>query len=92
MQTLLQAKYSVIFIVVFSPSPVSLQSIDWEALLARKIKPPFVPIIKSREDISNFDEEFTVEAPMLTPPRELRPLTQKDQEAFKDFDYVSNAC
>ncbi|XP_054832004.1 serine/threonine-protein kinase N1-like isoform X2 [Eublepharis macularius] len=68
------------------------RSIEWEALLARKIKPPFVPVIKGREDISNFDEEFTAEAPMLTPPRELRPLTQKDQDAFKDFDYVSNAC
>ncbi|XP_048345755.1 serine/threonine-protein kinase N1 isoform X2 [Sphaerodactylus townsendi] len=68
------------------------RSIDWEALLARKIKPPFVPVIKCREDISNFDEEFTAEAPVLTPPRELRPLTQKDQDAFKDFDYVSNAC
>ncbi|XP_060096689.1 serine/threonine-protein kinase N1 isoform X2 [Heteronotia binoei] len=68
------------------------RSTEWEALLARNIKPPFVPIIKGREDISNFDEEFTAEAPMLTPPRELRPLTQKDQDAFKDFDYVSNAC
>ncbi|XP_042305209.1 serine/threonine-protein kinase N1 isoform X1 [Sceloporus undulatus] len=68
------------------------RSIDWEALLARKIKPPFVPVIKGREDISNFDEEFTAEAAMLTPPRESRPLTQKEQDAFKDFDYVSNAC
>ncbi|XP_044309565.1 serine/threonine-protein kinase N1 isoform X1 [Varanus komodoensis] len=68
------------------------RSIDWEALLTRKIKPPFVPVIKGREDISNFDEEFTAEAAMLTPPRESRPLTQKEQDSFKDFDYVSNAC
>uniref|UniRef100_A0A8D0BCN0 protein kinase C n=1 Tax=Salvator merianae TaxID=96440 RepID=A0A8D0BCN0_SALMN len=68
------------------------RSIDWEALLARKIKPPFVPVIKGREDISNFDEEFTAEAAMLTPPRESRPLTQKEQDAFKDFDYVCNTC
>ncbi|XP_053159881.1 serine/threonine-protein kinase N1 isoform X2 [Hemicordylus capensis] len=68
------------------------RTIEWEALLARKIKPPFVPVVKGREDISNFDEEFTAEAPMLTPPRESRPLTQKEQDAFKDFDYVSGAC
>nr|XP_060620373.1 serine/threonine-protein kinase N1 isoform X1 [Anolis sagrei ordinatus] len=68
------------------------RSIEWEALLARKIKPPFVPVIKGREDISNFDEEFTAEAALLTPPRESRPLTQKEQDSFKDFDYVSNAC
>ncbi|XP_063148597.1 serine/threonine-protein kinase N1 isoform X1 [Candoia aspera] len=68
------------------------RSIEWEALLARKIKPPFVPVIKGREDISNFDEEFTTEAAVLTPPRESRPLTQKEQDAFKDFDYVSSVC
>ncbi|XP_070595694.1 serine/threonine-protein kinase N1 isoform X1 [Erythrolamprus reginae] len=68
------------------------RSIEWEALLARKIKPPFVPVIKGREDISNFDEEFTAEAAVLTPPRESRPLTQREQDAFKDFDYVSSAC
>ncbi|XP_026552045.1 serine/threonine-protein kinase N1 isoform X1 [Pseudonaja textilis] len=68
------------------------RSIEWEALLARKIKPPFVPVIKGREDISNFDEEFTAEAAVLTPPRESRPLTQKEQDAFKDFDYVSSVC
>ncbi|XP_058024644.1 serine/threonine-protein kinase N1 isoform X1 [Ahaetulla prasina] len=68
------------------------RSIEWEALLARKMKPPFVPVIKGREDISNFDEEFTAEAAVLTPPRESRPLTQKEQDAFKDFDYVSSVC
>ncbi|ETE73557.1 Serine/threonine-protein kinase N2, partial [Ophiophagus hannah] len=68
------------------------RSIEWEALLARKIKPPFVPVIKGCEDISNFDEEFTTEAAVLTPPRESRPLTQKEQDSFKDFDYVSSVC
>uniref|UniRef100_A0A8C7DZ88 protein kinase C n=1 Tax=Naja naja TaxID=35670 RepID=A0A8C7DZ88_NAJNA len=68
------------------------RSIEWEALLARKIKPPFVPVIKGCEDISNFDEEFTAEAAVLTPPRESRPLTQKEQDSFKDFDYVSSVC
>lgn len=68
------------------------RTIEWEALLARKVKPPFVPAIKGREDISNFDEEFTAEAPRLTPPRESRPLSQEEQDAFKDFDCVFSAC
>ncbi|XP_067419536.1 serine/threonine-protein kinase N1 isoform X2 [Emydura macquarii macquarii] len=68
------------------------RAIDWEALLARRLPPPFVPIIKGREDISNFDEEFTAEAPALTPPREPRPLTAAEQEAFRHFDYLSDAC
>nr|XP_033779945.1 serine/threonine-protein kinase N1 isoform X1 [Geotrypetes seraphini] len=68
------------------------KTIDWEALLARRLRPPFVPLLKWREDTSNFDEEFTAEMPALTPPREPRLLTQKEQDLFKDFDYISDAC
>lgn len=68
------------------------RNIDWAALLAREMKPPFVPTIKGREDVSNFDEEFTAEEPNLTPPREPRVLIQKEQDMFRDFDYVSDLC
>uniref|UniRef100_A0A3Q3EW79 protein kinase C n=1 Tax=Labrus bergylta TaxID=56723 RepID=A0A3Q3EW79_9LABR len=65
---------------------------DWEALLQRKVLPPFVPTIGSKVDISNFDVEFTAEPPALTPPRERRVLTRKEQDHFKDFDYISDLC
>lgn len=65
---------------------------DWEALLLRKLPPPFLPSIGGSEDVSNFDEEFTTEAPNLTPPREPRVLSRKDQDSFRDFDYVSDLC
>ncbi|XP_031419603.2 serine/threonine-protein kinase N1-like isoform X1 [Clupea harengus] len=68
------------------------RNIDWEALLLRKVPPPFLPCIVGKEDVSNFDEEFTSEAPALTPPREPRSLSRKDQDCFKDFDYVSDLC
>uniref|UniRef100_A0A3Q2ZAS0 protein kinase C n=1 Tax=Kryptolebias marmoratus TaxID=37003 RepID=A0A3Q2ZAS0_KRYMA len=68
------------------------RNMDWEALLQRKVPPPFVPSIGSKEDVSNFDEEFTTEPPALTPPREPRVLTRKDQDSFRDFDYVSDLC
>ncbi|XP_010887544.1 serine/threonine-protein kinase N1 isoform X3 [Esox lucius] len=68
------------------------RGLDWEALLQRKLPPPFVPSIKGREDVSNFDEEFTTEPPALTPPREPRTLSRKDQDSFRDFDYVSDLC
>lgn len=79
---------SPIFSSLFPP----LQTMDWEALLQRKVPPPFLPSITGKEDISNFDEEFTTEAPTLTPPREPRTLSRKDQESFRDFDYVSDLC
>ncbi|XP_048473811.1 serine/threonine-protein kinase N1 [Rhincodon typus] len=68
------------------------REIDWQALLAKKVKPPFVPTIRDREDVSNFDEEFTAEEATLTPPREPRILTEKEQIMFKEFDYVSKYC
>ncbi|XP_056106439.1 serine/threonine-protein kinase N1 isoform X2 [Rhinichthys klamathensis goyatoka] len=68
------------------------RNMDWEALLLRKLPPPFLPSIGGKEDVSNFDEEFTAEAPNLTPPREPRVLSRKDQDSFRDFDYVSDLC
>uniref|UniRef100_A0A8C4VZP6 Serine/threonine-protein kinase N2 n=1 Tax=Gopherus evgoodei TaxID=1825980 RepID=A0A8C4VZP6_9SAUR len=66
--------------------------IDWNALLAKKVKPPFVPTIRGREDVSNFDDEFTSETPILTPPREPRILSEEEQETFRDFDYIADWC
>ncbi|XP_015809955.3 serine/threonine-protein kinase N1 isoform X1 [Nothobranchius furzeri] len=68
------------------------RNVDWEALLQKKVPPPFVPSVRGREDVSNFDEEFTTEPPALTPPREPRALSRKDQDSFRDFDYVSDLC
>ncbi|XP_063113161.1 serine/threonine-protein kinase N2 isoform X3 [Cavia porcellus] len=66
--------------------------IDWSALMDKKVKPPFVPTIRGREDVSNFDDEFTSEAPILTPPREPRVLSEEEQEMFRDFDYIADWC
>ncbi|NXX82582.1 PKN2 kinase, partial [Urocolius indicus] len=63
--------------------------IDWAALFARKLKPPFVPKLRDPTDISNFDEEFTSQKPILTPPEQVAVLTRKEQAVFKDFDFVS---
>ncbi|XP_073732213.1 serine/threonine-protein kinase N2 [Misgurnus anguillicaudatus] len=68
------------------------RDIDWNGLLAKKVKPPFIPTIQGSSDVSNFDDEFTSEAPVLTPPREPRPLNQQEQELFADFDYIADWC
>ncbi|XP_009886365.1 PREDICTED: serine/threonine-protein kinase N3 [Charadrius vociferus] len=65
------------------------KEIDWDALFARTLKPPFVPTLRDPTDISNFDEEFTSQKPILTPPEEVALLTRKEQTVFKDFDFVS---
>lgn len=63
------------------------KSINWDLLLSRRIKPPFKPCIKSKDDVSNFDEEFTRERPELSPPKEPRELSSYDQMLFQGFDY-----
>ncbi|XP_076139707.1 serine/threonine-protein kinase N2 isoform X2 [Alosa pseudoharengus] len=63
------------------------QGIDWEALLAKKVKPPFLPSIKGSADVSNFDEEFTRLKPVLTPPQTPFLLTTEQQDIFADFDF-----
>lgn len=63
------------------------QGIDWEALLAKRVKPPFLPSIKAPADVSNFDEEFTRLKPVLTPPQTPFFLTTEQQEFFSDFDF-----
>ncbi|XP_076225459.1 serine/threonine-protein kinase N isoform X2 [Nomia melanderi] len=66
--------------------------IAWDDLLLRRVKPPFVPVIHSVEDVSNFDEEFTSEKPHLTPPKDPRPLSDLEQSLFKDFTYMADWC
>uniref|UniRef100_A0A673J969 protein kinase C n=1 Tax=Sinocyclocheilus rhinocerous TaxID=307959 RepID=A0A673J969_9TELE len=63
------------------------QGIDWEALLSKSVKPPFLPSIKAPADVSNFDEEFTRLKPVLTPPQTPFFLTAEQQEFFADFDF-----
>ncbi|XP_053320255.1 serine/threonine-protein kinase N1-like isoform X2 [Spea bombifrons] len=64
------------------------KELDFEALLSRRLPPPFKPMVKGPHDISNFDPEFTSEGPELTPPREPRPLGSQEQSLFQGFDYV----
>lgn len=35
------------------------EKINWESLLHKEIKAPFVPQLKSDVDVSSFDPEFT---------------------------------
>ncbi|KAF7494294.1 Serine/threonine-protein kinase N [Sarcoptes scabiei] len=65
------------------------RTMNFENLLSKKIRPPFVPKINNIEDVANFDEEFTSETPDLTPPKEPRTITDEDQNLFRDFDYFS---
>ncbi|KAJ1911696.1 Serine/threonine kinase [Tieghemiomyces parasiticus] len=64
------------------------KSINWDDILHKRVTPPYVPQVKSRLDISNFDEEFTRERPVLTPTNTV--LDTADQEEFQSFSYVAD--
>ncbi|XP_074655904.1 serine/threonine-protein kinase N2-like isoform X2 [Tubulanus polymorphus] len=68
------------------------RNLNWDDLLMRKVPPPFIPIVKGMEDVSNFDEEFTCEEAVLTPPKDSRTLTVDEQKHFADFDYIADWC
>ncbi|TGZ68454.1 hypothetical protein CRM22_004257 [Opisthorchis felineus] len=67
------------------------RNLDFDALLERKIPPPFVPTLRGAEDVSNFDEEFTREEAVLTPAKDRPALTDNDQAYFFDFDYMPSS-
>ncbi|XP_059193544.1 serine/threonine-protein kinase N2-like [Centropristis striata] len=65
------------------------ETIDWENLLAKKSKPPFLPSIKESMDVGNFDSEFTRLQPIMSPPSKPFILSAEQQEAFADFDFCA---
>ncbi|XP_013924408.1 PREDICTED: ribosomal protein S6 kinase alpha-4 [Thamnophis sirtalis] len=43
------------------------RSLDWDELAARRIRPPFKPLIRHELDVRNFAEEFTSLEPIYSP-------------------------
>ncbi|KAL5018078.1 hypothetical protein ScPMuIL_003800, partial [Solemya velum] len=62
--------------------------INWEKIESRDVQPPYKPKIKSRKDVSNFDREFTSEAPKLTPTDKLF-IMNLDQTEFAGFSFIN---
>ncbi|CAB1321754.1 unnamed protein product [Coregonus sp. 'balchen'] len=58
------------------------ETIDWDALLAKKVYLPFLLKIKESVDISNFNSEFTTLQPTLSPPLVSCSLSPEQQDAF----------
>ncbi|KAG5439114.1 hypothetical protein PCANB_001413 [Pneumocystis canis] len=63
--------------------------IDWDALLKRKIPPPFKPVVSGEHDVSNFDLEFT-STPIQKHESNIStstPLSSTMQAKFKGFTF-----
>ncbi|KAG0298858.1 Serine/threonine kinase [Dissophora globulifera] len=63
------------------------KNVNFDDVYHKRIRPPFLPKVTSATDVSNFDSEFTSEAPGDT-PTDYR-LNNVEQDLFKGFSYVS---
>ncbi|KNZ59117.1 AGC/AKT protein kinase [Puccinia sorghi] len=61
-------------------------SIDWKRLMMKQYTPPFKPSVASAIDTSNFDSEFTSEAPMDSVVEDSH-LSETVQQQFIGFTY-----
>ncbi|KAK9497104.1 hypothetical protein O3M35_004481 [Rhynocoris fuscipes] len=64
------------------------KDMDWDALEARRLKPPFKPRIKNKKDVVNFDAEFTKEEPVLTPING-DVVRSINQDEFRGFSFIN---
>eukprot|EP01088_Endostelium_zonatum_P011330 TRINITY_DN25464_c0_g1_i1.p1 TRINITY_DN25464_c0_g1~~TRINITY_DN25464_c0_g1_i1.p1 ORF type:complete len:473 (-),score=75.91 TRINITY_DN25464_c0_g1_i1:108-1526(-) len=64
------------------------ESINWDDLYGKKVKPPFIPPVKSGADYSQFDTTFTSEEPTMTYV-ESSHLAPGDQSNFQGFTFVA---
>jgi serine/threonine protein kinase len=61
--------------------------VDWDALYARSVAPPFLPRVAAEDDTSNFDTRFT-DMPVIDSPVEQR-LSESANNVFAGFSYVA---
>ncbi|KAK5649800.1 hypothetical protein RI129_000829 [Pyrocoelia pectoralis] len=61
-------------------------TIDWEALLNKKIRPPFKPAVSGPDDAYYFDSEFTSKTPRDSPGV---PASATAHELFRGFSFVA---
>ena len=63
-------------------------SIDFDLIIEKKIKAPFIPELTNDTDVQYFDEEFTnEEVGMSYIPKKNMEVIKKNQNKFKDFSH-----
>ncbi|OAD59563.1 Ribosomal protein S6 kinase beta-1 [Eufriesea mexicana] len=61
--------------------------INWQDVISRKLEPPFKPSLKSADDTSQFDEQFTATVPVDSPVEST--LSESANMIFQGFTYVA---
>lgn len=64
--------------------------VEWEKLIRKEIEPPFKPKVRSMDDTSQIDPQFTRERP-IDSVAETSVLSESVQNNFSGFSYVSES-
>jgi len=64
--------------------------VEWEKLIRKEIEPPFKPKVRSVDDTSQIDPQFTRERP-IDSVAETSVLSESVQNGFSGFSYVSES-
>jgi len=63
------------------------KGVDWEKVLRKEVKPPYVPPVKSKTDVTMIDPVFTSEKPTLN-DGDGGYISQDNQKKFEGFTFV----
>ena len=63
--------------------------IDWDNLLAKKIKPPFIPKLKNISDVKYIDKEFT-SLPVKDSDNSANESLNPEEDPYGGFSYDPN--
>uniref|UniRef100_T1IJV9 Ribosomal protein S6 kinase n=1 Tax=Strigamia maritima TaxID=126957 RepID=T1IJV9_STRMM len=61
--------------------------VSWSDVIARKMEPPYKPVLTSDDDVSQFDTKFTKQPPIDSPDDSL--LSESANQVFLGFTYVA---
>lgn len=61
-------------------------TIDWNALLGKKVRPPFIPAVSRADDTFYFDSDYTNRDPHDSPSI---PVSASAHEIFRGFSFVA---
>ncbi|XP_066566314.1 serine/threonine-protein kinase N2-like [Amia ocellicauda] len=89
-RNIVEAEVRYPWFVSSNATSIMKERVDWNALLERKVKPPFIPTIRGRKDVRNFSNAYVSEnIPVLTPPQKPIILIEEEEEYFRDFEYTA---
>ncbi|CAO3618439.1 unnamed protein product [Cunninghamella echinulata] len=66
------------------------ESLEWTDVYYKRIRPPYIPRLKSEIDFSHFDREFLEMTPRLSPTLSHEKISSQYDLAFQGYSYTNS--